>query len=363
MASIPYADLVNVERLPIDAQDVISQVRLVIAGTPGGSREAARHAVQTRDDTTDPYATEQYFAVPAVYEYTSPEHATYGCTRSLALPEGFNPFLEPTDVGIPEPSSLLNFSNPGTPSAIRDGDPTTYAQAEVDTGQALITYAAAGATPSTNWCGYKLKYAWTASGSISAEHLRRVRTNFSRMDPVDTGAQRLQAITEHALLTANSLEALADEYALCMQDARALPLNRGGESLAAITSVNFSIFSFGGSVIRVHEFYPLVMDTVLLEGIARANIRLPASTPQRVTVSGYVPPDREHTIVGWPGGDYTGTVAQHQYELNRTVIDFDQAGAPTGLPAEAREVAMERQKRIDDSIATRSYGLKMGERR
>jgi len=363
VAIIPYADVQNAERLPIDAQDVATRIRLVIAGTPGGTRDPARNATLTRETIPGPYETEQYFAVPAVYEYTSPEHSTYGCTRSLALPEGINPFLDPASAGIPEPFQITEFSNPGTPSAIRDGDASTYAQATLDAGQAIIDYTAAGATPATNWCGYKLRYVWTSGGSIGAEHLRRVQTNFSRMDPVETGAQRLQALRSHTLSPAPTLADLRDEYALSMQDARALPVNRDGETLNAITSVTFSVFSFESSVIRVHEFYPLVMNTELLEGIARANVRLPAGTPQRVTVTGVIPPDREHTITGWPGGDFTGVVAQHQYELGRTVIDFEQAGAPTGLPAEAVEAARERSTAITSEVQSAGYSVKMGQRR
>src|SRR5690606_2104087 len=97
---------------------------------------------------------------------------------------------------------------------------------------------------------------------------------------------------------------------------------------------------------EVHHFYPLLLNVPLLEDIAKRQIRLPAPTPRRVTVAGYVPPDREHTIVGWPGGDYTAVVAQHQYDLGRTVIDFEQAGAPVGLPAEAIEAARERRVAI-----------------
>src|SRR5690606_20363806 len=110
---------------------------------------------------------------------------------------------------------------------------------------------------------------------------------------------------------------------------------------------------------QLFEFYPLILNTALLEEIAKSNIRLPAERPQRVTVRGYVPPDREHTIVGWPGGDYTGTVAQVQYELGRTVIDFEQAGAPVGLPAEAIEAARERRVAIDRAVQDAAYPVRM----
>src|SRR5690606_35628409 len=113
---------------------------------------------------------------------------------------------------------------------------------------------------------------------------------------------------------------------------------------------------------RVTDFYPLILNEALLEEIAKSNVRLPAEKPQRVTVKGYVAPDREHTIVGWPGGDYTATVAQHQYELGRTVIDLEQAGSPVGLDADAIETARFQDARVASAIASAGYSLKMGER-
>jgi hypothetical protein len=115
-------------------------------------------------------------------------------------------------------------------------------------------------------------------------------------------------------------------------------------------------------LIEVTQFYPLILNTALLERIAKDNVRVPGTIPQRVTVSGYVPPDREHTITGWPGGDYTARVAQQQYELGRTVIDFEQAGAPVGLSAEAIEAARERSVAVRSEVLRAGYALKMGQR-
>src|SRR5690606_39112832 len=121
-----------------------------------------------------------------------------------------------------------------------------------------------------------------------------------------------------------------------------------------VGSINLSVIGPASS--RVTHFYPLILNEALLEENAKANIRLPAQLPQRVTVRGYVAPDREHTIQGWPGGDYTGVVAQHQYELGRTVIDFEESGPPLGVPAEAVEAERVRVARTAASIDRAAYG-------
>ncbi len=357
MASIAIADVINTERLPIDAQDIVTKVRLVIAGNVAGPREP--YNTRTVDDftrlgTPDTGHTVTAFPLPAVYEYESSEHATYGVTRSFALPEGVEPFLPPDDASINEPTLVSNFTNPGTPSAIRDGDPATYAElsgAGSFTGQ--ITYNA----PATaiGWC---IRYS-LVTPSFTAPSFRYVmalQRHFSAGPVIHTLVQR-----DYQLISTDSITSPVDLYAVALHDARGEDENLGsGWSRSNVYTLN--IIGDGGTQARIHKFYPLVLNEALLEDIAKSNVRLPASNPQRVTVTGYVPPDREHTIVGWPGGDFTARVAQHQYEHERTIIDFEQAGAPVGLPNEAIEAARERTASVNAVINTAAYSLKMGER-
>lgn len=357
MATIQYDDLVNIERLPVDAQDVVTKVRLVIAGNRAGE-EPDRVVIFGQDGEYD------HHPVPAVYEYESPEHATYGATRSMSLPEATNPFLSPNDPLVPEPS-VIGFNNPGSPSAVRDGDPTTYASITGDTnsfGERVIVYSMFGA-PYPSIVGFRLVaevQANTARGDeVMPPIFVEMRQSRDRLvDGVPTLGFNSTAIAIYAVPNSDDP---ASMYALWLAQTHNEHLDGVDMSDGVILQLVVTPYAEPTRV-RVHEFYPLILNETLLESIAKRQIRLPAPMPRRVTVAGYVPPDRTHTIVGWPGGDYTGVVAQVQYELGRTVIDFEQAGAPVGLPAEAIEAARERRVAIDRAVQDATYPVRMGER-
>ena len=352
MAIIPYSTVQNIERLPIDAQDVVTRVRLVIAGNIGGTWES--EFIRTVDDwnllgsdntgnNVDP------FPLPMVYQYEAPEHSALGAERSFALPEGTNPFLPPEHANVGDPSIVSNFTNPG---AIRDGDPLTYAEnSGSGTYGAQISYQTL--RPS---CGYKLRYSLTGiplGQSLGALHRHRSASPTT----VRTIANRkLWSYPE----TGGS-DTATDVYAITLHDARGEDENLG-DGWQRVSDYTISMSTDGGAQLRIYAYYPLILNEPLLERIAKSNVRLPAANPSRVTVTGIIAPNREHTITGWPGGDFTGKVAQQQYELGRTVIDFEQAGAPTGLPAEAVEAARERSVAVRSEIQRAGYSLKMGER-
>src|SRR5690606_9544589 len=99
------------ERLPVDAQDVVTKVTLVVAGNRAGADPGMLIAYNTDDPLT--IETVTYCPWPITFEYEAPEHATLGCARAFALPEGVDPFLPPDDDGVPEPDTVINFVNPG----------------------------------------------------------------------------------------------------------------------------------------------------------------------------------------------------------------------------------------------------------
>jgi hypothetical protein len=341
VASIPIADVLDIERLPIDAQDVITRVRLVIAGTHAGREPHESHAVATDDHPDPEVGFVRYFADPVVFEYEAPEHATYGCTRSLALPEGFNPFLPPDSELIADPIG----ANMADPAAVRDGDPTTFATPTQAGGS--LEYES-----SPLYVGVKVRF----KADVAPDRLEIIVTSGKAARFEGDTSTPVQVWGRYAL----EAQEMDDWYLILPPDAR----NRSVNTPGALNSTPFgaSLLTPAEGSIEIYEFWPLALNEALLLDVAKANVRLPASNPQRITVRGYVAPDRSHTIVGWPGGDYTASVAQHQYDLGRTVIDFEQAGAPVGLPAEAIESARERKAAIDREVATASYSLRMGER-
>lgn len=347
MATIPMSDVLDHQLLPIDAQDIVTKVRLVIAGNRAGGDPTYFHVGRDAGDGSTDGVTLDYFPRPIVFEYEAPEHATYGCERSMALPENNDPFLPPEDPSIPEPSVSGAWVNPGSPSAVRDGDPIT--KATVSGSGAIIYSNVAGGV------GFKIRYKATRSGAFYALDV------LCRNQRGASSAQGFITFASVKLLS----EEVTDRYLVLPPDARNEAENT--PDLDALTYRQTVVLaSFTGTDAEVTHFYPLVLNTELLENIAKANIRLPGMNPRRVTVRGIVPPDRAHTITGWPGGDYTGVVAQHQYDLLRgeavTVIDFEEAGPPVGLPAEAVEAERVRLSKTAAVVDRAVYGLKMGER-
>src|SRR5690606_6948278 len=75
-----------------------------------------------------------------------------------------DPFLPPTSPLIPEPTFDSVWSNLGSPSAVRDGDPITHATPSGGAGIGRITY---GHAPGLPWVGFRLVYERTANPSIT----------------------------------------------------------------------------------------------------------------------------------------------------------------------------------------------------
>lgn len=363
MASILMSDVLEHQLLPVDAQDVVTRVRLVIAGNRAGAEADGPTIKQVQGQWSPPpfaaYTYLSYFPAPIVFEYTAPEHSVYGATRALALPSGVNPFLLPNDPRIPEPVAL-NFDNPGSPSVIRDGDPLTSADFSGGLGDtAWVTYLP---DPAVDYVGFRLRYALSTTGvtmqrgvSVGMYYTVRAQPPLDDSDWFE-GDSYVNELPD----TEN-----AELYAVFPPDARWLPANepfplerkemRVQLHVPAGTEVNS---------MQVTDFYPLVLNEALLEEIARAQIRLPAQAPRRVTVRGALPPtDTSHTIVGWPGGDYTGRVARQTYREGVTVVDFEQAGAPPGVPQELLEAERVRTTRTQAAIANANYNLMLGSRR
>lgn len=348
MSTIPFSDVLDWQPLPIDAQDIVTKVRLVVAGNRAGREPGALTA---RDPATFPLHTAiDYAPMPIVYTYEAPEHAIYGATRSFELPAGMDPFLPPTDPAIPEPTFAQNFDNPGSPSAVKDGDPTTYA--ENTGGYDEVAQMHYLAVPDA--VGFRLRY-WLDAAS----GWERSYAEITVLDAV-TSQGTVQMRTGPLPNTTDP----AELYVVLPPDAH-WALDNGGGSLDDAFGVSASIQfqKFPMTNCRLHAFYPLVLNRALLEDVARAQIRLPAQTPRRVTVAGTLPPgEMEHTITGWPGGTYTGQVARQTYRGGETVVDFEQAGAPPGVPQEALEAERVRVARTRQVVNSAGYGLKMGER-
>jgi len=364
MATIAYADTLEHTPLPIDAQDIVTRARIVIAGVRAGRDPNILNVLSDdRGGSTGAFTHVSYLAAPIVHEGVDALDSAYHATRSFALPDGVAPFLDPTDTAIPEPTSY-GMSNPGSPSAVRDGDGTTYAQND-GTGDTIELRYWTGVSPTVQFVGFKIKYAANTQASILPV------TGFKGHIAVAMTIKRATALTS-PIYTVTGYYGCEDAetnefYALLPFDARGLAENQGSPSADDTLITEIDLYSLPGSLaaagdLKVYEFYPLVLDTALLDGIAAQNLRLPASAPQRVTVRGYVAPDKTHTITGWPGGDYTGAVAKQTYGGGETIIDFEQKGAAGGTPQENAQVANYQAQSTRAKIATAAYPVTLGQR-
>lgn len=372
MATIQYADVDKTELLPIDAQDVVSKARLVVAGSPAGMVPWSRVTYQY--DNASTWSTREFIWRPVTFEAEHDDHDELAAARSFELKGGTNHFLAPTALPF-EPTAVGGMSNPGDPSAVRDGDPVTYGGMSDVTSDssASLVYEHDG-SPAANEnliYGWRLVYQLNLNSGSRTNHLGLGTPALVMMIMSNQPTSRApdgtdtypvyRSVYQWAIAETPAGE-MRELTALASFDARVAEENNG----VPPTLYTRLLFQFLGQPVggelKVFEFYPLMLNEAELANIAASNYRLPAEKPQRVTVRGYVAPDREHTIVGWPGGDYTATVAQHQYELGRTIIDFEQAGSPVGLDADAIEAARFQDARVASAIASAGYSLKMGER-
>lgn len=349
MATIPFSNVIATERFPIDAQAVVTGANVVILGARAGrAPDMLRNYVVTSEFPSFGDAL-TYMPLPLTYRWVAA--SPINAEACFELPEGFDPFLPPNDAGVPEPSTTTGFTNPGSPSAVRDGDPATYATGSSGDTKVIIYGPLASAI------GFRAKYSCAVAGEAA----------------IQINSNTVGAVATWATFTLPASNAPVELYALVPQDARnawendpdagtpITPSPPYGALLGAPPWVRVSL-TFPPGAANVFEFYPLVPNEVLLESVAQEQIRLPASEPRRGTVTGVVPPDVEHTITGWPGGDYTGRAAQHQYQLGRTVIDFEQAGALIGLRADSAEAVRERRVAIARAVQGSAYPVRMGER-
>lgn len=364
MATIPMSDVLDWRPLPIDAQDIVTKVRLLISGRSSGAEPVLLEASTGEMDIASILRNKlvvSHSFVPVVYSYTAAEHSTYGCERLVDLPEGTNPFVAPQDLDLTDPE--LSGSASGAVEEVRDGDPETYFEVTCeDYSNLLLSWP-----PTEGIVGFRAMYAFTredqaiTNGSWSAA-FRMLHRSTSGLSPSWT---QVVVGREWDIPPTETVEDLTETWAVANYDARSLAVNNASmlyrRAFLDMVLVPLSGANFTG-VMRLYHFYPLVLDTNALEEVAKSFVRLPAVLPRRVAVKGYVAPEREHTITGWPGGDYTGRVAQVQYDLGRTIIDFEQAAAPVGLPFESVEVERARALRTESAISAANYNVRIGGR-
>lgn len=362
MATINASDILDRRPLPIDARDICTKVTLVIAGRPSGEAANIENVALGESLTYDPktglgsleYQNVTHYPRPVVFEYEADEHSTYAAHKVFQLPADAYPFLPPTDSSIPDPedSSIATTNAP----LLRDGDPETGYPVNLSSSNPFwIEYYMSSSDGAPRIVGWRVMY-WmefitlvdkpphiqfsTRSGRADGETADVVTRVMWAVPPTHDGAEVV----------------VADLWATCHADARQIVEANDGLIRDTLSWRRLS-GTTGQMAWRLIHFYPLVLDEDYLEEIAKAHIRLPASSPERVTVRGVIPIEESHDV----DGDEL-VVARQTYQDGVTIIDFEQAGSPVGVASEAFEAERVRLIREATARASSLYPLTMGER-
>lgn len=352
MASIPYADVRSRELQPIDARDICTKVTLVVAGRPSG-REPYRQTTRAADNTVF-----THYPVPLTVSVEADDHAVYHAHKVVQLPDGTNPFLDPTDAAIPDP---IVMGGVGASPTLRDGDPDTSVTVTVNDAlhtsdqstAALVVYTGA-ADGAAEMFGFRIMYSFNVSGEHEATAMRSPSIFGEKR--IDSGAGIVVSHYFWELPYTQAETTVTDLWATIHADARANPT-----PTTRLDRYSVLVNGVQGSLVITH-FYPLVLNTEYLESVARSHLRLPASAPSRITVSGLVPLEDTHTIVGWPGGDLVIPVARQTFVRDETIIEVEQRSAPRGLAASTAEAASIRAQREAQARARDLYAVRMAGR-
>lgn len=344
MARISIRRVLTWERIPIDAQEVVTKARIVVLAQHTKERLAYLRATivnpPAAEETTD------YYPVPVTFEQEDALHDAYGTERSLELPHGVDPFLAPDNSVIPDPTGS-DWTNPAN---VRDGLLTTYAEYNPSTPSGWLSYGLndTGEDLRRRVAGFRLVYSYTMEDGFTGPQ-PPLSVDFFVKEVDSQGRGAVVYATWDFPASSDPAEAfmfLPPAYSSF------IPAQPAGTTY----TLRLRPWTDAVGPLNVYAFYPLVVDTDLVKNIAKAQLKTPASAPRRVTVRGYVPAgDAQHTIVGWPGGDFTGRVARQSYRDGETVIDFEQAGAPPGLPHEAVEAERVRVTRTQALIRAATY--------
>lgn len=350
MASIPFSDVVEWEPLPIDAQDIVTQARIVVAGEYQGNPASEEVA----EVTTGAGATEygEIYPWPVTHVRAHASHSTYQQARAVKLPPNYNPFLPETVGTLAENVSNVNITDP---TNAYDGDPDTFATNASASYSLTLTYSDVSGHTFAGLCyGVRLRYELTGGPyGIDDHYLLCVAAPELAATPRTSDGYTAR----YRLRIGETNEGPVTVYMIAPFDARAAAVNladsgelNGYSFLAQLGGVA----STGGDL-KVYSMHGLVLDTERLDALGDASLIVPAATPKRVRVGYHVPMDDEHTFTGWPGGDLTSAVAQQSYQGGETLIELERVARSLGLSALERAEA--------ERVRRETFGLTMGSRR
>ncbi len=357
MATIPYANVIDRKHLPVDAQDVVTEARLVIAGEYQGAAPSREFTEIALSGGGTEYG--DVYPWPIVYSRipNASNNNTYRAARSFKLPTSFNPFQDVANsVGNDNEGTHTNITNSAN---AYDGSSSTAAS---NTAAGAATYILKyinfdlGTTISTAY-GAFLRYQWndspSDSPSLDGSYMRVTHAPSLEVLATDD----VYSSTYYVPLTLTGDEAVS-VYMVCPRDARASTVNMGtpGDFKGFTTTITVFIRdTVASGDLKIFDLHGLVLNGAALDALGDKQIRVPVSSPKTVTVDYHVPMAASHTITGWPGGDLTADVARQSYQEGTTIIEFEATNRSLGLSTLDREE--------EDRVRRETFGITMGTRR
>jgi len=384
MIVIDYENVVH-EDLPIDAQQVVTGVNLVVAGDIAGEKPKVISDGSARYTGGE---VQSYIPLPAVHEHRDPLHDEYNFFKTVKLADYFDPFLPAPEVlgtGATLQMSGDNFQ-PGDGTQIMDGDDETFIENKFgwdennrpDNVGVIYTYPKDSefARKVIGWrLVYSAKFAPTDQLFFGNIQRRTVRMTHERLGEVGTGDVVISPTYDKTAIRDidDTGEDVRDMYAVFLPQIHMDKVNVP-EGMDPIhwtpwkTTLYLSILAdemTSPGDLKTYHFYPLVLNEPKLEAIAQAEIVLPAVRPGRLYVKGYVAPDSAVTVQGFPGGNIVAATKSFEYMHTRdeglmTIISLEQDSIMSEADYGQRRRAIDEM--MNRKISREGYSVLMGER-
>lgn len=388
MITIDYEDIYY-EDLPIDAQQTVTGIDLVIAGETAG-----KDPDWVIDIGSSRYIyffnMFPYVPLPVVYRHRDVDHGQYNFIRSEKLADYFNPFLHPLN-SIQDGTLEFDWKDPSSndPIIIYDGDDSTYIENTT-------------AWNENNWQdhGLYIDYLYPDTSHIagrvvgwrivySADFMSPDNKYYGNLHPRYIGMthrQRLPGpLPGYPGHTNNWIQGvhagwdledtggeIRDIYAVFPPAIKMAQENEpGGDIDWRIWSTNIYLNIIGDEFpspgsFKLYQFYPLVVDEESLHAVAQASVVKPAVRPGRIFVKGYVAPDDAVTINGFPGGNIVAVTKGFEYTHTKeqglmTMISLEQDSILSEHDYGQRRRAIDEM--VNKKIANDTYSVMMGSRK
>ena len=342
MASIAYDDIKNsILYLPINSENAVTQPRIIVAGERAGI-EPYNNVIDLNGVSRDYYPSSIY------YDYDGSGDDPAGAKIKREFPVTTRtPFHDFNTIPSFGAVTTNNFTNPagaydgsGATSAVNSNGPGSSNYFEFLYDSTEIT---AGNIP----YGIYLKYYLDKSDDPPTQAVTNDTTDLAIM----YASAGLYFHTTHYALPSATPDPIGI-LVIVPPDLRLIdPVYYPFDQVF----IYIQTFASSGNFLLYHAL-PLLLNQDRLQKEAISQMRLTGQKPLKFIYQGVLPCDKEHTITGFPGGDYTASVAKQVYKEGFTEVNLEEkfGSADTAVYA--------LQNQIEKSIGKSANRLTFGAR-